>query len=162
MVSWFSGLFFLGRIFVYHQKAMTSQDAGNDVLIKLCTSAAKRVWYIIVLPALCVTVGAGTWLMMHTGAYKEGWFHLKLLLIIVFLFYNLICGRIRKKLKNGEHHWSSLKLRLFNEIPFLFLVSIVFTVYYKSFFSGVWALTVLCLIVLIAALLYYILRKRNV
>ncbi|RAP35855.1 protoporphyrinogen IX oxidase [Candidatus Marinamargulisbacteria bacterium SCGC AAA071-K20] len=161
IVSWFSGLFFIGRLYVYHQQALEKGEGGNNYLIDLFKSGEKRTMYIIILPSTIITLALGSTLMYYTGAYRLGWFHFKLLLIIAFLFYNHLYGRIRKKLSIGENKISSFKLRLMNEVPFFFLVGIVFTVYLKDLFSGIWALLVLFLVVISATLMIKLLRKKE-
>ena len=161
IISWFSGLFFLGRLYVYHQQAIEKKQTDNKYLINLLIQGEKRAMYIIILPSTILTLIIGSLLIYHTGAYRMGWFHFKLLLIIAFLFYNHIYGRIRKNLASEKNKISSLKLRLLNEVPFIFLIAIVFTVYLKSLFSSLWALFVLLLMILSITLLYKVFKKKN-
>jgi protoporphyrinogen IX oxidase len=161
IVSWFSGLFFIGRMYVYHQQALEKGESKNTYLIDLLTSGEKRTMFIIILPSTIITLALGSSLMYYTGAYRMGWFHFKLLLIVAFLFYNHLYGRIRKKLITGENKISSFKLRLLNEVPFFFLVGIVFTVYLKSLFSSLWAILVLILLVLSITLLVKLFKKKK-
>jgi protoporphyrinogen IX oxidase len=161
IVSWFAGLFFLGRMFIYHREAQFKSKEEQDILIPLLASAQKRVWYIITVPSMIITTGLGLSLMASSGAYREGWFHFKMLFVILFIGYNHYCNTIRKKLLNNTCTISSLKLRLMNEVPFLFLIAIVFTVFLRSFFSGLWAATVVVAISVLLLIISYLLRKRK-
>ena len=134
IVTWFSGLFFMGRMFVYHAEALKKEAEEKRVLVNLFVGAERRVWFIIVIPSMLLTLTFGSWLMVETGAYREGWFHFKLLFIHLFVAYNFHCGKIRKRLIKETLTTSPRKLRFLNEIPLAFLVAIVFTVFLKSFF----------------------------
>ena len=116
IVSWFSGVFFLGRILVYHREALEKPENEKEVLIPLLTSAARRVWYIIIIPSMIITLGMGGTLMVQLGAYREGWFHFKLLFILAFLIYHVYYAKYRKQLKQGHVILTSLKFRLFKSI----------------------------------------------
>ena len=159
IVAWFSGLFFLGRIFVYHREAFEKDPAAKDVLLPLFLSAERRVWYIIIWPSLIITLVLGSILMVKTGAYREGWFHLKLLLILFFLGYHVFYARLRKQFRKEDVALSSVKLRLLNEVPFFFLIFISFTVYLRSFFSGLWAGAVLVILLVSLAFIVRFFRQ---
>lgn len=161
IVSWFAGLFFIGRLYIYHQQALENKQENNTYLIDLLKHGEKRAMFIIIIPSTIITISLGLSLMYYTGAYRQGWFHFKLLLIFAFLAYNHIYAKIRKKLASEENKISSFKLRLLNEVPFFFLVGIVFTVYLKDLFSGIWALLVLILVVLSASFIFKLVRKKK-
>ena len=151
MVSWFAGAFFLGRLLIYFKEAT---DKPSQDIVDLCTSGTRRVWFIIILPSMILTIIMGLWLAMKLGAFREGWLHIKLLMVIAYVYYTFYINRLRKKLINNEPTPSSWKLRLINEVPFFFLVGIVFTVYLKNLFSGLWAFLV---VIIIAVLLTMVL-----
>lgn len=159
IVSWFAGLFFLGRILVYHREALEKEESEKKVLVPLLTGAAKRVWYIITIPSMLITVTIGLTLMVHTGAFREGWFHFKFLFVILFLLYNIYLDKIRRAFARGELKLSSVRLRLLNEVPFLFLIAITFTVFLRSFFSGLWAALVVVGAGISITLISYFIRK---
>jgi protoporphyrinogen IX oxidase len=161
IVSWFAGLFFMGRLFIYHRDALDKSKEEQDILIPLFSSAERRVLYIIIMPSMLITVALGLRLMMASGAYREGWFHFKMLFVFLFIGYNHYCSRIRKQLLNKTIRLSSLKLRLLNEVPFLFLIAIVFTVFLKSFFSALWAATVVISIAALLIIISLLIRKKK-
>tara|TARA_A100001015_G_scaffold248808_1_gene286432 strand:+ start:7464 stop:7997 length:534 start_codon:yes stop_codon:yes gene_type:complete len=157
MVTWFAGLFFLGRMLIYIKDA---EKESNSIIIDHSIKAAKRVWYIITLPSMLLTIGLGLTLAYKIGAYREGWFHFKMLLMIFFVAYNLYIAKLRIHFLKGKKTPDAWKLRLLNEIPFVFLISIIFTVYLKNLFSGIWALFVL-LLILAFVILLIIFAKKN-
>ena len=158
MVSWFAGLFFLGRFFIYHKEAI---EKNEQSIIDLSISACRRVWYIIVLPSLILTILFGSYLAYKIGAYREGWLHFKLMIVILFVFYNIYLAKLRKAFYQNKPTPKSWKLRLINEVPFFFLVTIIFTVYLKDLFSGLWALFVLIMIVFILSSSLYLFKKKS-
>ena len=158
MVSWFAGLFFMGRVLIYQKEAF---DNGKQDIFDLTKSAAFRVWYIITLPSMLLTIGFGLSLAWYLGAFREGWLHMKLLLVFSFAFYNLFLNKLRIKLADRSPVPKSWQLRLINEVPFLFLVGIIFTVYMKDFFSGLWALLVVILIAALISMIVYVKRKKS-
>lgn len=161
MVAWFSGLFFLGRMMVYFSQAQSKPEAEKNAITELVTGAQKRVLYIITMPAMTLTIIFGSMLMTKTGALREGWFHLKLLFVILFVFYNIYIFKLRKAMIQHKATPSTLKLRLLNEGPFIFLIIIVFTVFLKNFFSGLWAGTVLVIAILILAVITRLMFKKK-
>jgi putative membrane protein len=139
MVSWFAGVFFLGRVLVYIRESLEKSQEERSLLLPMLYSGARRVWYIIMLPSILITLVVGMMLMGHTGAYSQGWFHVKMVLVILFIIYNFYLNKLRLRMLKEDLPLSGLKLRLLNEVPFLFLISICFTVFLRDFFSGLWA-----------------------
>jgi len=138
MVSWFSAIFFLGRILIYHSEALTNEK-NKDIMVPFFTKSERNIIWIILIPSMLLTAVFGTVLMMQTKAYLQGWFHIKLAMLFVYFGYNFYLLKLRRDIRLEREHPKGFKLRLLNEVPFFFLVSIVFTVYQKSFFSGVYA-----------------------
>lgn len=161
VVSWFSALFFLGRIFIYHKEALEKKEDANTYLMDLLKLSEKRTVYIILWPSILLSLVIGTVLIVKTGAYRQGWFHFKLLLLLLFFAYNIYYLGLRKKLEMGTCKLSGLKLRFLNEVPFFFLVGIVFAVYMKNLFSGIWALIVLLLVVILTTALVRMYKKKK-
>jgi len=137
MVAWFAGVFFLGRLLIYSKEA---RDAENkqEVLV-LCDVGMKRVWTIIILPAMIITVSVGVALAYLTSAFDQEWFHLKLMLVIFFIGYCNYLNFLRQNTRFTNVLPSAKALRLLNELPFAFLIAIVFVVYMKSFTALLYA-----------------------
>ncbi len=130
MVTWFAGLFYLPRLFVYH--AM-SDDAISDQRFKVME---RKLYYGITTPGMVLTFVFGLWMLqdyawaMYASA---GWLHLKLGLLLVLVIYHLYCGKCLQDFKHNRNQRSHVYYRWFNEIPVLFLVAIVFLAVLKPF-----------------------------
>lgn len=136
MVTWFAGLFYIGRLFVYYAEANTRPKLEKEILKPQYALMMRRLWYGITWPGMILTIGFGIWAAIETHAFSQGWFHLKMLFVVALILYHHWCGAVRKKLIRNELNWSSLRFRFFNEVPTLLLFLIVFTVYLKDLFSG--------------------------
>ncbi len=127
MVSWFAGLFYLPRLFVYH--AMTEDAAGQE---RFCIME-RKLYRGIMTPAMLATVIAGLSLLLpQWSIYKTMiWVHIKLTLVLLLLGYHIYCGQLLKNFATGNNRHSHVFYRWFNEIPVLFLIGIVFLVVVK-------------------------------
>jgi len=112
VIFWIAGLFMLPRFFVYHQEA----EIGSDEEARWIDREA-RLRKIILLPSLLIVWVLGLILAGQVGAFKEGWFHAKLLLVILLTVYHMWMAGYSKKLARGERTLEGKKLRLLNEVP---------------------------------------------
>ena len=126
MVTWFAGLFYLPRLFVYH--AM-SDDAASIERFKVME---RKLYYGITTPGAVLTVVFGTWLWLGYG-FSGGWLHAKLALVAVLIGYHLWCGRLVRLFRDDANTRSHVFYRWFNEFPVLLLVAIVILVVVKPF-----------------------------
>lgn len=130
MVTWFAGLFYLPRLFVYH--AM-SEDAVSDERFKVME---RKLFYGIMTPGAILTVLCGLWLLADYAwaAYAaSGWLHAKMMLVLALVLYHVYCGRCVQAFKKGINRHSHRYYRWLNEIPVLFLVAIVILAVVKPF-----------------------------
>ena len=118
MVSWFAGLFYLPRLFVYH--AMTEDEAGNERF-----KIMERKLYRFVTPFMWLTVGLGLWLMFDFQLYSQLWMQIKLVLVSILVAYHFYCGHLLKVFANDESRRNHVWFRWFNEFPVLLLFAIV-------------------------------------
>jgi len=130
VVSWFAGLFYIVRLFIYHTEAQEKSDQERKILSDQFQIMEHKLWWIITTPAMILTVLFGVWMILLNSEYylSVGWFHIKLAFIVVLLFYHFKCQVIIKQLKNGIFKWKSNQLRLWNELATLVLVAVVFLV----------------------------------
>ncbi len=132
-VAWFAGLFYLVRMFVYHEEAMDRPEPDQSILKKQYNIMQWRVYKIICNPAMMITfIGGIGMLIVNPGYLQQGWIHIKLLLVILLLGYHLYCKTLIKKLERNERIYTSFQYRLMNEVPTLFLVSIVLLAVLKN------------------------------
>jgi len=132
VVSWFAGLLYIVRLFIYHVEAAARPEAERRVLEGQFAIMERRLWYGITWPAMVLAAVFGTALMILIRAYEQPWFHLKLGFLILLLGYHLYCGKIRKDLLQGTCRLTSKQLRVWNEVATLLLFAIVFTAVTKS------------------------------
>lgn len=118
MVSWFAGLFYLPRLFVYH--AMTEDEAGNERF-----KIMERRLYRFVTPFMWLSVGLGLWLMFDFQLYSQLWMQIKLVLVSILVAYHFYCGHLLKVFANDESRRNHIWFRWFNEFPVLLLFAIV-------------------------------------
>ncbi len=125
-VSWFAGLFYLVRLFVYHVEAEQKPQPEQDILKKQFNVMELKLYRIITNPAMIITVIFGIAMLIINPAYLTmGWMQIKLALMVLLIGYHFLCKKIITNLENGTNKIDSFQLRLFNEVPTLFLVSIV-------------------------------------
>lgn len=130
MVTWFAGLFYLPRLFVYH--AMSDDEISNQ-RFKIME---RKLYYGIMTPGMFLTFGFGIWMLQDYAwtLYKaSGWLHLKLGLLLVLAVYHWFCGRWLRDFKLDRNQRSHVFYRWVNEIPVLFLFGIVWLAVMKPF-----------------------------
>ncbi|MDQ3000166.1 MAG: CopD family protein [Fibrobacterota bacterium] len=132
VVSWFAGLLYIVRLFIYHVEAAARPYAEQKVLETQFILMERRLWYGITWPAMIATAVFGAWMMFRIRAWEAGWFQLKLGLLALLFGYHLYCGKIRKDLEMGRCRFTSGQLRIWNEIATLLLFAIVFAAVLKS------------------------------
>jgi len=139
VVSWFAGLFYIVRLFIYHVEALKEEEPKQSILVDQYRIMQRRLWWIITTPAMILTLVFGIWmLVLNPSLLKLGWMHLKLGFIVLLLIYHASCQVIMFRLANGKHTLTSTKLRGWNEVATLFLVAIVFIVVLKSSLNWVY------------------------
>jgi len=122
MVTWFGGLFYLPRLFVYH--AMTDDLAGKE-RFKIME---RKLFYGIMTPGMVLTLAFGIWMLGDYAwdLYKtSAWLHIKLTLIALLVVYHFLCMKWMLAFKRDENTHSHVFYRWINEIPVLFLIAII-------------------------------------
>lgn len=161
VVTWFAGLFYIVRLFIYHTEAEQKEEGEKKVLQAQYKIMEKRLWYGIAWPSLIGTVTFGTWLATISNLWISPWFHIKMLLVFGLILYHLQCERIYRQLAKGQFIHSSYKLRLWNELATLFLISIVFLAVGKSMLDAFWTAVILLGMGLLLFLGIKIYQKKN-
>ena len=128
MVTWFAGLFYLPRLFVYH--AMT-QDTATSAQFK---TMERKLYFGIATPGGVLTIVFGVWLWLgYDIDAGSGWLVAKLILVIMLVVYHLWCGRMLKDFRTDSNTHSHVFYRWFNEFPVLVLIAVVLLVVFKPF-----------------------------
>ena len=126
MVTWFAGLFYLPRLFVYHAQ---SEDRVSVDRFKVME---RKLYYGIMTPGAVLTLVSGLWLWLGWGS-AGGWLHAKLALVALLIVYHFWCGKLLVDLKHERNIKSHVWFRWFNEFPVLVLFAIVILVVVKPF-----------------------------
>lgn len=158
VVTWFAGLFYIVRLFIYHTESREKPEEERRILNKQFTIMEKRLWYGITWPSAILTLLFGL-SMIHNffPLTAHPWLMVKIAFVILLFLYHLSCGRILKQIQLGKSNWTGMQLRMWNEVATIFLVAIVFLVILKSVLHmgyGLLGLVVL-MIVLMAAIRFY-------
>lgn len=165
VVSWFAGLFYIIRLFIYHTEASERPENEQKILYPQYQLMEKRLWSIITTPAMILTLITGfTMLYLNPAYLKMPWMHVKLTFILGLVIYHFICQNIMKGLWKENFKWTSTQLRIWNEVATIFLVAIVFLVVLKNTLSWVWGvigLIGLGITLMIAVKLYKKARTSN-
>ncbi|XOZ33234.1 protoporphyrinogen oxidase HemJ [Halomonadaceae bacterium KBTZ08] len=129
MVTWFAGIFYLPRLFVYH--AMTEDEPGQQRF----QTMERKLYRGIMTPSMVATLVFGIWLIgFNPGHYlQQGWLHTKLLLIAVLVAYHLWCGRFVRLFREGRNPHGHVFFRWINEAPVLLLVAIILLAVLRPF-----------------------------
>lgn len=161
VVSWFAGLFYIVRLFVYHAESFEKSEQERAVLHPQYSLMEKRLMNIITTPAMILTLLSGVCMIyLNPDILENTWLQIKLGLVLMLVMYHIYCQRIMRGFVAGNKPMTSTQLRLWNEGATLLLVSIVFLVVLKntlSMFWGVLGLVALSVAMMIAVKLY----KKN-
>ena len=127
MVTWFAGLFYLPRLFVYH--AM-SEDRASIERFKLME---RKLYWGIMTPGAVLTIVFGVWLWLGWFRGSASWLHAKIALVALLAGYHLWCGMLLKEFAAERNTKSHVWFRWFNEIPTLVLIATVLLTVFKPF-----------------------------
>ncbi|MDT8282898.1 MAG: protoporphyrinogen oxidase HemJ [Gammaproteobacteria bacterium] len=124
MVTWFAGLFYLPRLYVYHASA---DDEASNQRFKIME---RKLYYGITTPGAIITIALGFWLihLLGYGLLSTFWLQAKLTLVAVLVAYHLYCGKLLKDFKYDRNQHSHVWYRWFNELPVFILIAVVLLV----------------------------------
>ena len=130
MVTWFAGLFYIFRLYVYHV-----ENAGDQSVTSLLETMERRLYRGICWPAMVLTTTFGVWLWsLRFSSYLEnGWFHVKLTALVFLFGYHFYAGKVRKDLAAGRCKLTSRQCRFINEVPTVILLTVVIMAVVKPF-----------------------------
>jgi protoporphyrinogen IX oxidase len=151
MVAWFAALFYMPRLLIYHTEAQKKDEPARSILSEQFKIMQSRLWNIIAWPALALTWIFGLWMLfLNLDLLTQAWFVLKLIFVCTLTLFHLQTHSLHKQLVNGQYKWSSLRLRLWNEVATILLFAIVFLVVPKQNSGWVWV--TLGILALVAAI----------
>ncbi len=163
VVTWFSGLFYIVRLFIYSAEANGNSEPERAILLKQFGLMQNRLWYIITWPSAILTIIFGTWIGFLYGSLPT-WLLVKLCFVAGLFLYHLSLNKIFKQQAKGVFKYSSQQLRLLNELATLFLFIIVGLAVIKQLPGVVWGISfivVFSITLMIAIKMYKKIRLRN-
>jgi protoporphyrinogen IX oxidase len=161
IVTWFAGLFYIVRLFIYHSEAELKEEPEKSILQKQYKIMEKRLWYGITWPSMVLTMIFGSWMvLLNPGILANAYFILKLIFVgalVLYHFHNhTIFTQLQKDLVKHSSNW----LRIWNEVATLLLFAIVFLIILKTNTGFIWGM--LGLIIFAATLMLAIrIYKKN-
>ena len=168
IVTWFAGLFYIVRLFIYQTEANDKSEEEKTILIPQFKKMSSRLWYGITFPSMILTVILGVSLIIINPSVlgeKSLFMYWKLFFVAGLVAYHLYSHVIFKQLQNDHYKWSSMKLRIWNEIATVFLFAIIFTImvfrYTMNVTSGVVGIFVIIAILVGGVMLYKKIREKK-
>jgi len=133
VVTWFAGLFYIPRLFIYYIEAQKKSKTERSVLSPQLVLMTKRLWYIITWPSLVLTFIFGFWMLyLNPSLLLLTWMQIKLIFIAILLLYHLKNHQLYQKMKANQLTWTSSKMRIWNEVATVVLFGVVFLAVLKN------------------------------
>ncbi|MBM5804136.1 MAG: protoporphyrinogen oxidase HemJ [Cyanobacteria bacterium K_DeepCast_35m_m2_155] len=163
VVVWFAGLFYLVRLFIYHQEAGELDPPLKQAFEQQYALMERRLANIITTPGMVVAVVCAAGLLLVNPSWlQQAWMHAKLAFVLALLAYHAFCYRLMGQLQQGVCGWSGRQLRALNELPTLLLVVVVMLVVFKNQFpTGAATWFVVALVIFMAASIQFYARFRR-
>lgn len=156
IVTWFSGMFYIVRLFIYATEANEKEEPAREILMKQYQLMSKRLWYGITFPSAILTLIFGP-LLWYNSPYWElfmdsAWLQVKLVFVVFLYLYFFTLHKIFIQQQKNIFKYSSKQLRIWNEVATIFLVAIVMLAVVKNAVSWIWGLVGLILFVVVLML----------
>ena len=168
VITWFAGLFYIVRLFVYQSEANDKPSPEKEILQKQYKIMTYRLWYIITWPSAILASIFAFWMLFFTDIGKAWllmpWMHVKLGFVFLLYLYHFKCHSIYKELQNDEVKYTSNFMRLWNEGATLILFAVVFLVILKNavnWIYGVIGIFVFSITIMLGFKMYKRIRERN-
>ena len=165
VVTWFAGLFYIPRLFIYHIEASQKPSPDKEILSDQLKLMTKRLWYIITWPSAILCTLTAIWLLILMPAWlQQPWMHVKLAFVLLLFGYHFKCHQIFNQLQRDEVKYTSKFMRIWNEVATIILFAVVFLVVLKSAFNwiyGIVGMFVLMILLMLGIRWYKKVRDRN-
>lgn len=165
VITWFAGLFYIPRLFVYHIEASAKPEPDKSILTKQFKIMTKRLWYIITWPSAILALFFGIWLLIILPTWlQQSWMHVKLGFVFLLIVYHFKSHQIFKQLQRDQIKYSSNFMRFWNEGATIILFAVVFLVILKNAINwvfGVVGILVLGVLLMLGIKFYKRLRSKN-
>lgn len=165
IVTWFAGLFYIPRLFIYQIEAQEKEEPERSILGKQLALMAKRLWFIITWPSMILTtIFAVSMLYLNPVLLQMPWMQIKLGFVVLLLAYHFKNHQIFKQLQAGVFKYSSRFMRIWNEGATLILFAVIFLAITKSavnWLYGLFGLLSLAILLMLGIRLYKRIRQKN-
>ncbi len=167
IVTWFAGLFYIVRLFIYHAEANLEASPKREILVEQYQLMTKRLWFIITWPSAIITLVLAVMLLSTPAGMvwlKQPWMHVKLLFVVLLYIYHGLSHILYRQVQSNHLKYTSNQLRFWNEAPTLILFSVVFLVVLKSavnWIFGVVGIMGLMILLMVGIKTYKKMRTKN-
>ena len=165
VITWFAGLFYIPRLFIYHIEASAKPEPEKGILSEQLKIMTKRLWFIITWPSAILAIIFAVWLLILVPGWLEmPWMHVKLAFVLLLFAYHGKTHHIFKQLQRDEVTWTSSQMRLWNEVSTLILFAVVFLVILRDaldWIYGVIGIFLLAAMLMLGVKIYRRLRSKN-
>lgn len=165
VITWFAGLFYIPRLFVYHIEASEKQEPEKSIITEQLKMMTKRLWFIITWPSAVLALIFGVALLIISPFWlQQPWMHVKLVFVLLLILYHGKNQQIFSQFQKDQIKWTSNQMRLWNEGATIILFAVVFLVILKSevnWIYGVVGLFVLLIILMLGFKTYQRIRSKN-
>lgn len=162
VITWFAGLFYMVRLFIYNREAQDKQEPDKSILKNQFNIMIRRLWFGITWPSCILTLVFGIWLLFYYPVFPT-WLWLKLGFVLALLLYHLSLHILYMQQLNNVFKFTSNQLRIWNEVATVFLVAIVMLVVIRNGVSLLWGLiglAVFTLFLFVAIKIYKLSREK--
>lgn len=165
IITWFAGLFYIPRLFVYHIEANAKLEPERSILTTQLKLMTKRLWYIITWPSAILASLFAFWMLyLMPGWLEQDWMQVKLGFVVLLFAYHYKCHLIFKEMQNDLIKWTSNQMRLWNEGATLILFSVIFLVIVRdaiNWIFGVLGIFILAAMLMLGIKIYKRIRSKN-
>lgn len=165
VITWFAGLFYIPRLFIYHIEATQKPEPDKSILSEQLKLMTRRLWYIITWPSAILASLFAFWLLVLAPAWlSQDWMLVKLGFVVLLYAYHFKCHLIFKELQVDVVKWTSNQMRLWNEVSTLILFAVIFLVIIRDaldWIYGVIGIFLLAGMLMLGIKVYKRIRSRN-
>ncbi len=165
VITWFAGLFYIPRLFVYQIEAYHKPSPDKEILGKQLKIMAKRLWFIITWPSAILALTFGLSLFyLNPSLLQESWMHVKLSFVVLLIVYHIKTHGYYKQLQEDVVNKTSNYMRIWNEGATFILFAVVFLVLLKSAINWIWGVIgifVLGILIMLGFKIYKKIREKN-
>lgn len=164
VITWFAGLFYIVRLFVYQIEAFAKPTPEKEIIGDQLKLMARRLWYIITWPSMILATAFAIWLVaLRPFFLTDAWMQVKLGFVVLLIIYHIKCHMIFRELQKDKVKYSSNFMRIFNEGATIILFAVVFLVILKNAINWIYGtvgIILFSILLMLAIRLYKRIREK--